>query len=340
MEAAMKPEFELFDRREFFGVVTKAAALLGLAGGAKAQGQGQSNPFAYDISRFQKTDPKLIAYQEVTRWAVPHKEARRLAMGPDDQLYVCAGNFINSMSRAGQRGLELALSGPACCVAAARDGAIFAGQRDHIEVFDTKGARVARWESPDPRTWLTGLAAGEKDVFAADAGKLVVLRYDRSGKIVGRIGRKDAERNVPGLIVPSPFLDVLIHRDGLLRVNNPGRHRVEAYTFDGDLESAWGKPGAAIEGFCGCCNPIGIAQLADGRVVTCEKGLPRVKIYSAAGEFESVVAGPESFPENARACNDLNDCIHGGIDAAVDSDGQIYILDIVASDVRVMKRKG
>jgi len=27
----MKPEFELFDRREFFGVVTKAAVLLGLA---------------------------------------------------------------------------------------------------------------------------------------------------------------------------------------------------------------------------------------------------------------------------------------------------------------------
>jgi hypothetical protein len=35
----------------------------------------------------------------------------------------------------------------------------------------------------------------------------------------------------------------------------------------------------------------------------------------------------------------LNDCIHGGIDAAVDSEGHIYILDIVTGDVRVMKRK-
>jgi hypothetical protein len=336
----MKPQFDLFDRRQFFGVVTKTAALLGLAGGAEARGQTTANPFAYDISRFQKTDPKLIAYQEVTRWPLPHKEARRLAFGPDDQLYVCAGNYINCLSRAGGRGLELALAGPACCVAAARDGSIFAGLRDHIEVFDSKGGQVARWPSPDAKTWLTGLAADEKNVFAADAGKLVVLRYDRSGKILGRIGRKDAERSVPGFIVPSPFLDVIIHRDGLLRVNNPGRHRVEAYTFEGDLEAAWGKPSAAIEGFCGCCNPIAIAQLADGRVVTCEKGLPRVKIYSAAGEFESVVAGPESFPENARACTDLNDCVHGGIDAAVDSEGQIYILDIVAADVRVMKPKG
>jgi hypothetical protein len=337
----MKPELELFDRREFFGVVTKTAAILGLAGAARAGAaeQGTANPFAYDISRFQKTDPKLISHEEAAHWPVPRKDARRLAIGPDGKIYLCAGNYISCLNRAGQGGLELALAGPACCVAVAADGTIFAGLRDHIEVFDAKGARAARWESPDPKTWLTGLAAGAKDVFAADAGKLVVLRYDRAGKIIGRIGQKDAARNVPGFIVPSPFLDVILHPDGLLRVNNTGRHQVEAYTFDGDLEAAWGKPTAAIEGFCGCCNPIALAALADGRIVTCEKGIPRVKIYSAAGEFESVVAGAESFPENALACNDLNDCVHGGIDAAVDSDGRIYILDLVTGNVRVMKPK-
>ena len=73
--------------------------------------------------------------------------------------------------------------------------------------------------------------------------------------------------------------------------------------------------------------------------MTCEKGLPRVKIYSDQGRFESVVAGPESFPENAKACSDLNDCTRGGMDAAVDSEGRIYILDFVAADVRVMKAK-
>lgn len=338
----MKPEFELFDRREFFGFVTKTAALLGLASAAKAKTAEQetANPFAYDISRFQKTDPKLITYEEVTRWPIPHHEARRLSIGPDNQIYVCAGNYINCLSRTGQRGLELELAGPACCVAVARNGALFAGLRDHVEVFDPKGVRLARWESPAPKTWLTGLAVGEKDVFAADARELVILRYDLTGKIIGRIGQKNAERNVPGFIVPSPFLDVLVHPDGLLRVNNPGRHTVEAFTFDGDFEGAWGKPTAGIEGFCGCCNPIAITSLPDGRMVTCEKGIPRVKIYSVGGEFESVVAGAESFPENAHACTDLNDCIHGGIDAAVDSEGRIYILDIVTSEVRVMKHKG
>jgi hypothetical protein len=220
----------------------------------------------------------------------------------------------------------------------AGDGTIYAGLRDHVEVFDRQGQRVAAWESPGKKTWLTGLAVGDKDVFAADAGNRVVLRYDKTGKLIGRIGEKNKERNIPGLIVPSPYLDVKLARDGLLRVNNPGRYRVEAYTANGDLEFSWGRPSAAIEGFCGCCNPVGLALLPDGRYVTCEKGLPRVKIYSKEGVFECVVAGPESFSENWQKCSP-SDCTTGGLDAAVDAGERIYVLDVVEANVRIMARK-
>ena len=64
------------------------------------------------------------------------------------------------------------------------------------------------------------------------------------------------------------------------------------------------------------------------------------KMAMLMGLGPMVAAGAESFPENALACNDLNDCIHGGLDAAVDSGGRIYILDLVSGNVRVMKRKG
>jgi hypothetical protein len=165
-----------------------------------------------------------------------------------------------------------------------------------------------------------------------------VLRYDKSGKIVRRIGEKNQERNIPGFIVPSPFFDVETARDGLLRVNNPGRHRVEAYTRDGDFEGAWGTVSMGITGFCGCCNPINLALLPDGRFVTCEKGLSRVKTCSSEGAFESVVAGVESFAENANVCGPA-DCTTGGLDAVADAQGRIYILDFVTGDVRVMKAK-
>jgi sugar lactone lactonase YvrE len=256
-------------------------------------------------------------------------------------VYIAAGNSVSVLDREGTRVMDIDLGTAARCAAVAGDGTIYAGVRDHVEVFDPKGKRLATWDSPGKRTWFTGLAVGENDIFAADAGNRVVLRYDKSGKLAGRIGEKNKERNIPGLILPSPYLDVKLARDGLLRLNNTGRHRVEAYTPSGDLEFAWGKPSNAIEGFCGCCNPVGLALLPDGRYVTCEKGLPRVKVYSPEGTFESVVAGAEYFVENAKATfvKGTEDCRLGGLDAAVDSQQRIYILDLVANDVRVMKHK-
>jgi hypothetical protein len=336
----MKREFNLSSRREFLGQTASAMAILGAIASQRAQGgaKNSTNPFAYDVSHLQKTDPKLIAYEESARWKAPHAEARRLAAGPGEHLYVCSGNYLTVMSHSGERGLEIAASEPTRCCSVAADGTIFLGLRDHVEVFDAAGARKAIWESVGKKSWLTGIAVAENEVFAADAGNRVILRYDKAGKLVRRIGEKDKERNIPGFIIPSPFFDVEIAGDGLLRVNNPGRHRLELYTTEGDFEGSWGAVSMGIAGFCGCCNPINFALLRDGKFVTCEKGLPRVKIYSATGEFESVVAGVETFSENARACGP-SDCTAGGLDVAVDSQGQVFILDLVTGDVRVMKHK-
>lgn len=336
----MKREFELTSRREFFGQTVGVMAILGTIASQRTQGaeNKSSNPFAYDVSHLQTTDPKLITYEEASRWKAPHAEAKRIAIGPDNTLYVCSGNYLTACSRSGERGIEIAATEPTRCCAVAKDGTIYLGLRDHIEVFDAKGVRKATWETSGKKAWLTGLAVTETEVFAADAGNRVILRYDKSGKLLRRIGEKDKERNVAGFIIPSPFFDVEIARDGLLRVNNPGRHRMELYTVEGDLEGFWGVTGMGIAKFCGCCNPINFALLPDGKYITCEKGLPRVKIYSATGEFESVVAGVETFSENARACGP-SDCTAGGLDATVDSQGRIYILDIVTGDIRVMQRK-
>jgi hypothetical protein len=339
----MKKEFQLHDRREFLGNALRGAALLTTLSSvsAKAAEKAAANPFAYDLSRLEKTDPKLVSHTEVKRWKVSHPDSRRLALSPDGQLLVAAGNYVTAFSADGERHFEIALTEPARAMAATAEGLIYIGLRDHIEVMDAKGQRKAAWDSPGKKAWFTALAVAGEDVLAADSGKRVLLRYDRSGKLISRLGEKNKERNVPGFIVPSPYLDVEIAPDGLLRVNNPGRHRVEVYTQEGDFELAWGTASMGITGFCGCCNPINLALLRDGRYVTCEKGLPRVKIYSERGEFESVVAGAELFPENARACasKGLGDCTRGGLDAVADAQGRIFILDFVTSEVRVMKAK-
>lgn len=332
----------LVSRRRFVQQSVAAAALAGLGQSATAQLPARksvgANPFAYDVSKFTKVDPKWLHYEPVGQFKAPRAEARRLSIGPDHNLYLSAGNYVCVLDAQGNRLREMALPGPVRCAAVAPDGWIYVGLRDHIEVLDNTGQRRTAWQPPDKKAWLTGLAVSETDVFAADSGTRLVWRYDRAGKLLGRIGQKDPARDIPGFVLPSPFLDVELHPTGLVWVNNPGRHKVMAFTVDGHLELNWGKPSMAIEGFCGCCNPIALTVLPDGRLVTCEKGLPRVKVYSVHGELESVVAGPSTFAENLRAC-DPTDCTTGGLDAAADRAGRVYVLDPVANEVRVFARR-
>jgi hypothetical protein len=329
-----------FNRRQF---LHQGAFGLGVAvlGRLPMEAASEPNPFAYKIDHLARTDPKLLRYEQTGMWRCPAASPRQVAIGPEDRIHVATAKGVGVFASDGALLAEIPTPSAVRCVALAKDGTIYAGLRSRVEVFSAKHQSLPGWDVPDKKAWLTGIAVTEKDVFLADSGNRVILRYDRAGKQVKRIGEKDKDRNIPGLIVPSPYLDVKVAPDGLLRVNNPGRHRVEAYTFEGDLEFAWGKPTAAIEGFCGCCNPIGLALLPDGRMVTCEKGLPRVKVYTATGEFESVVAGPESFPENARtgSVRDANDGTMGGLHAAVTSQGRIVVLDLATGNVTTLKAK-
>lgn len=337
-------------RREFLKQSARGTGFLALgvvtiAGSAPAatasDSAKSSNPFAYDLSGWEKTDPSMVRYREVSRFHVVAPEPRRIGIWPGERLGVATRGGVSVLDKEGSVVTDLSLACPARCVAADADGTVYAGLRDHIEVFDPKGQRIATWDIPSKRTWFTGLCLGSKDLFAADSANRCVLRYDLSGQLLGRIGEKNKERNIPGLIVPSPYLDVKIGPDGLLRVNNPGRHRVDVYTVEGDLEGSWGKASVAIDGFCGCCNPVGLACLAQGKWITCEKGLPRVKVYSSDGVFESVVAGPESFSQNGKpgSVRDLSDGTMGGLDVAADVQGRIYILDLVSRDIHVMEAK-
>jgi hypothetical protein len=109
-------------------------------------------------------------------------------------------------------------------------------------------------------------------------------------------------------------------------VVNPGLHRIEAYTFDGDLEFWWGKASTAIDGFSGCCNPVNFALMPDGGFVTSEKGLPRVKIYDIEGAFQSVVLGADVLNTYGRGI---------ALDVAADSQGRILLLDPIKRVFRI-----
>ena len=296
---------------------------------------------------YSKVDTALIQYEEVGQIRPKFHALRGIAVSPDDRIYIVGDRSIGVFSEKTEPLPEIALNGRPQCVTITEDSTIYVGMKDRVEVYDGKGGHRASWDRLGPNAVLTSIAVSKDDVFVADAGNRTVLRYTTSGVAVRLIGKKEKKRNIPGFSVPSPYFDLAVAPDGLLRVANPGRHRVEAYTYDGDLELSWGKASMAIEGFCGCYNPINFALLPDGKFVTSEKGLPRIKIYNADGTFKGVVAAPEQFETNQKVCCstgevsatpiDISRCQAGGIDVAVDSQGRVLALDPVERVVRIFK---
>jgi hypothetical protein len=307
-----------------------------------SRGNSVGRKFIDDITELARIDPNLILYEESSvRIGTGFAQSQAIAVDSDGRIYVAGDNAVRVFTPKGDPISRISLSQTALCVEPDDDGTIYLGTRDHVEVFDANGQRIATWEGLGDNAFLTAIAASGDNVFVADAGNRIVLRYDRSGKIVNKIGEKDSDRNVPGFMVPSPYFDLAVSKDGLLRVVNPGRLRIEAYTFEGDFEFSWGKSSVAVEGFCGCCNPADLALLPDGAFVTSEKGLARVKVYDSQGMFVGVVAGPEQLLEGAAPYIAELPEQHrvGGFDVAVDPNGRVLILDRINNAVRFYTKK-
>ncbi|MBM3477523.1 MAG: hypothetical protein FJX75_29995 [Armatimonadetes bacterium] len=281
------------------------------------------------VERAQRqVDPRLVTYRQVTRVETGQREPRGVAFGADGTLYVVGDQEVRVFSATGTLQFAIRLPEPPHCIAVDKSGLMAIGYRSAVRLHQASGNVQAQWPLAGARAYVTCVALSGEDVWVADAGDRVVLRYDRTGQLRGRLGERDTKRGVPGLQLPSHHLDVAVGPDKLLLVNNPGRLALETYTQEGKLVSSWGKAGMEIDAFCGCCNPTDIALLPDRRVITAEKGLPRVKVFRPDGRLDGVVATPDDLSAAA-----------SGADLAVDRDGRIAVLDPQARVVRLFVEK-
>lgn len=297
--------------------------------GLLSRGEELSKSFSYDISSHRTFERRELAYRECGSFGVGMHDCRSVAVGPNNSIAVAGDQAVLVFSPNGKLQQRYDLDQPP--VAIAFDGnALFVCMKNHVRILSPV---PSRWDDLDARAQLCSIVAHGPDVFVADAGNAVVLRYSSQGKLLNRIGLPDQDKGIGGFVLPSPHMDVAIAPDGLLRVVNPGKHLIEAYTFQGDLEYQWGTSSLNQEGFSGCCNPAAMTITSEGRIVTAEKGeLATVKIFHPDGPegaaLEALVAGPEQF-------KDLRRDAKLAPDVAVDSTGRILVLDPARKRVRV-----
>jgi len=341
------------------GALTAAVAGVLVAGGLCAVFFGvwqklraRPSAYTYDLTALRRTDPDLIVCREVGGgFPTGFRHSRAVTVAPDGSIHVAGDRAVRRFDATGKRLGEMPVGGRPRALAVDDDGKLFLAMANHVEVYTPDGKRAANWPRRPPKAVLTDVALADENVYVADAGNRLVLRYDKAGRLVNTIGQKDPDRDVPGFVVPSPYFELAVAPDGLLRVTDPGRHRITTLAPSGERGESWGRTSSAADAFSGCCNPISFALLpgaagADGYgrfggFVTCEKGLTRVKLFDAAGRFAGVVAGPESFTRHDELTAGRSAFgERTALDVAVDAAGRIFVLDPATNEVRIFERTG
>ncbi len=286
------------------------------------------NVYKYNIDKHKKFDSTLVQYSEISNIKPDINKIKSITIDNTDNIYITGEDKIHIFNKNRKFIRSFVTENESVGIATDNDRKVYIGKRDHVEVRDSLGNIVKKWETINDKVYITNIAISDSSVFVADAGNRIVYRYNLDGEFQNEIGRKDTIKGIPGFFIPSPNFDLLIGRDKELWVVNPGKHSFEAYTESGSLISSWKRTSVGVEGFSGCCNPSNIAILSDGSFVTSEKGIERVKVHKPSGDFKCMVAGSDKFEDGTK-----------GIDLAVDSEDKIYVLDPQKNIIRIFKKK-
>jgi hypothetical protein len=255
-----------------------------------------------------------------------------MAIDDNDQIYVAGDKAILIFGRDGKQLSEIEVQSEPNCLTVggaqhATPGQIYVGMKEHIEVFSPKGEHLASWPTRGPEAYFASITASDIEIWVADSGNRHVWRYDMNGKLLKPVGQSGAAPGGAEFAVTDHDFDLAAAYHDLVYIVNPGLLRVEGYRkTTGEYEFSWGHGSPAVADFFGRSNPARLAILPNGRFVTAEKGIPRVKIYTHMGEFETVVAGPDSLAETPAGV--------GG-----DRHGRILVLDAKANKMRIFEKK-
>lgn len=271
------------------------------------------NPYQFSVEEFKVVDESLLSHQEVRRIEVENPVALAWQNG---KLFLLSGNNLQVISPQGRELLNRQVGNNPRAVLVVGDEQIIIAFENYLVAKDAEGNELFRSEILDEQSLITAIARSGETLFVADAGRRQVWLLNRELEVTDRFRGESGVSSMHGFILPSLHFHMAVNAENELWITNPGLHSIQNYSLSGRLRRFWGEPSFANEGFSGCCNPYYFAFLSDGRFVTSEKGIIRVKIYRESGELESVVAPADWFPNGEKAPA-----------IAVDDQDNIWLLD-------------
>jgi len=245
---------------------------------------------------------------------------RGIALDASDRLIAVGDSVLKVFEGTGELRASWKTEEPAHSVAVDGEGRIHVGETGQVEVFDPAGERLSVLRDPPRLGRVTALAPLADGILVADAQGRCLRRYGSDGAHVADIG---ADNRMRGFLIPNGVLDFALDDRGVIHAANPGKHRVERYSTDGELLGHFGRfDGRDPAGFSGCCNPTNVTVVGHDRVFVTEKAAPRAKVYDGEGRLLAVIAAGDVFDPNCK-----------NMDLAVDSRGRVYVVDTARRQV-------
>lgn len=286
------------------------------------KGSGLADKFDYERER--PFDESLLQWGATAGMRSPLHRPSGVAYR-DGKIYLVSKEAVSILSRSGAPLAQFELSRPGRRIDVDSSGTIYVTHPGKVTLLGQEGETLGTWSAPSAKSELLSVAVVDELVAVSDIGLRAVHIYDKQGNLQGSITKPDQ-----GFELPSDNFELADTPDGLLLVANSGSKkglpRIEAYDpRSRERIYGWGEKGEDIVGFNGCCNPTGMAVLPDGRVVTTEKTLVTIKVFTSRrdGSLSSVVAGPEQLKE------------HTPWDVAIDEKGNLIVLFTDISMIRI-----
>ena len=326
-----QPEKQI-KRRKFLKTGLQAVSFLSLASVAGYFGLKKpnydhpaKNPYELGLDSIGKIAKDKFCDVSVSMLKIPFETSKALAVDKDDNIYVSGDKSILILTKEGKKFTQFDTDITATALAISDTEIIYAAFENHIATYSKSGELLKEWPSFKKESYITSLVINGSKIFIADAELEVVHEYKTDGTYLRSIGSKDKEQ-ADSFILPSYFFDVAISPDKTLWAANTGKHKLVSFNSDGELVSTWGETSAAVEDFCGCCNPSHFAIMHDGSFITAEKGIVRVKKYSKTGKFVCAIAGPDHFETSST-----------GLEIAINSENDILVLEPAVRKIHIFK---
>jgi len=175
-------------------------------------------------------------------------------------------------------------------------------------IYDSKGTKLSELNLPETMSAADAHFIGS-ELAIGDLAKSQIVFYQIEGT-EGKVTHKLTKgfRLCCGIFDFCPGT-----AENSIMVANLGAFKVQTF-IGGNMTNEFGQRGAKADEFHGCCNPVNVATLRDGSIVSVEKSPTRVKIFDKDGKKSAQITG---LTELVKGCST--------IPVAVDSTGAIYL---------------